>query len=203
LGELIGAAAGLVLTGGVDVAPERYGESPRPDARLEVYPERDDLEWELLAGARERRLPVWCVCRGLQLANVYLGGTLWQDLPTQLPGPVPHEVAATPDTLAHPVRVAGLGTSLAERLSRETLLVNSRHHQAIRDLAPGLTTAAVSPDGLVEAFELTNGKAGNAGWWLRGVQWHPENLIAMALQRSLWEDFLGAVDATDAKESHP
>jgi putative glutamine amidotransferase len=190
--ELVATAAGLVLTGGVDVAPERYGESPRPDARLEVYPERDDMEWELLAGARERRLPVWCICRGLQLVNVYLGGTLWQDLPTQLPGPVPHELADTPDTLAHPVRVAGPGTTLAERLSREAVLVNSRHHQAVKDLAPGLEAAAWSPDGLVEAFELA-GTGDNGGWWLRGVQWHPENLVAMNLQRSLWEDFVHAV----------
>src|SRR5262249_26024619 len=152
--------------------PERYGESRRPDARLEVYPERDALEWELLAGARERLLPVWCICRGLQVVNVFLGGTLWQDLPTQLPGPVPHELADPPDTLAPPVRVAGPGTALGERLSHETVRVNSRHHQAVKDLAPGLAVAAVAPDGLVEAFELAGD---NHAWWLRAVQWHPEN----------------------------
>jgi putative glutamine amidotransferase len=185
-------AAGLVLSGGVDIAPERYGEAARPDARLELYPERDALEWELLAAARERRVPVWCVCRGLQLANVFLGGTLWQDLPTQLPSLVPHEVSVPVDSLAHTVRVAAPETHLGERLSREKVLVNSRHHQAVKDLAPGLTAVAWSPDDLIEAFELFNETDESASWWLRGVQWHPENLTAMALHRSLWADFARA-----------
>jgi putative glutamine amidotransferase len=194
--ELMAGAAGLVLSGGVDVAPERYGEAPRPDSRLEIYPERDLLEWELLAAARERRVPVWCVCRGFQLANVFLGGTLWQDIPTQLPGPVTHEVSVPVDSLAHAVRVAAPETHLGERLSRETVLVNSRHHQAIKDLAPGLTAVAFSPDELVEAIELDASEATEgAAWWLRGVQWHPENLIAMNLHRSLWADFARATGA--------
>ncbi|MEA2691459.1 MAG: putative glutamine amidotransferase [Acidobacteriota bacterium] len=190
--EIVAGAAGLVLSGGADIAPERYGEAPRPHARLEVYPERDAMEWELLAAAEERRLPVWGVCRGLQVVNVFLGGTLWQDIPTQLPGPVPHEVATTPDTLAHTVHPAAPDTALAERLSRETPVVNSRHHQAVKDLAPGLSTAALSPDGLVEAFELADGR--ERGWWVRAVQWHPENLVAMALHRALWADFVRATE---------
>jgi putative glutamine amidotransferase len=195
--ELMAGAAGLVLSGGVDVAPERYGEAPRPDSRLELYPERDVLEWELLAAARERRVPVWCVCRGLQVANVFLGGSLWQDLPTQLPGPVAHEVSVPVDSLAHAVRVTAPETHLGERLSREMPLVNSRHHQAIKDLAPGLAAVAFSPDGLVEAIEgvdLDGGEGVSGGWWLRGVQWHPENLIAMGLHRSLWADFVSAAN---------
>ena len=193
--ELVAGAAGLVLSGGADVAPERYGEAPRPNASLEVYPERDALEWELLEAARERRLPVWGVCRGLQVVNVFLGGTLWQDLPSQLPGPVPHEVLTTPDTLAHTVRPVTNGTALAERLSRETPVVNSRHHQAVKDLAPGLRTAALSPDGLVEAFELAGDP--ERDWWVRAVQWHPENLVAMALHRALWADFVSAAGSSD------
>jgi putative glutamine amidotransferase len=189
---LIAGAAGLVLSGGVDVAPERYGEAPLANARLEIYPERDELEWELLAAARERRLPVWCVCRGLQLANVFLGGTLWQDLPTQLPSPVTHELADPMDSLAHGLRLTAPETAIGERLSRETPLVHSRHHPAIKELAPGLAVAAFSPDGLVEAFELGFGEGGE-DWWLRGVQWHPENLIAMALHRTLWADFVAEV----------
>jgi putative glutamine amidotransferase len=193
--ELVSTAAGLVLSGGVDIAPERYGEAPLANANLELYPERDEMEWELLAAAQARRTPVWCVCRGLQVANAFLGGTLWQDLPTQLPSPVLHAVADTPDTLAHPVRASGPETALKDRLSRESLLVNSRHHQAIKDLAPGLLPAALSPDGLIEAIELAGEGAG--GWWLKGVQWHPENLIAMALERALWADFVAAVGSAD------
>jgi putative glutamine amidotransferase len=191
--ELMAGAAGLVLSGGADVAPERYGEVSRPDSRLEVYPERDALEWELLAAARERRVPVWCVCRGLQLANVFLGGSLWQDIPTQLPSPVAHEVSVPVDSLAHAVRVGAPETHLGERLSQGRVLVNSRHHQAVKDLAPGLTAVAWSPDDLVEAFELQGPEA--SSWWLRGVQWHPENLVAMALHRSLWADFASATGA--------
>lgn len=192
--ELIAGSAGLVLSGGVDVAPERYGEAPLAHARLEVYPERDELEWELLGAAREKRMPVWCVCRGLQLANVFLGGTLWQDLPTQLPTPVTHELSDPLDSLAHGLKGTNPATAIGERLSRETPLVNSRHHQAVKDLAPGLTAAAWSPDGLVEAFELES-----RDWWLRGVQWHPENLVAMALHRSFWADFAAAVEGEGAR----
>jgi putative glutamine amidotransferase len=191
--EIVAGAAGLVLSGGADIAPERYGETPRPNARLEVYPERDAMEWELLTAAQERQLPVWGVCRGLQVVNVFLGGTLWQDIPSQLPGPVPHEVATTPDTLAHTVRPVAPETALAERLFRETPVVNSRHHQAVKDLAPGLRAAALSPDGLVEALELADCTDGaEQGWWVRSVQWHPENLVAMALHRALWADFVSA-----------
>jgi putative glutamine amidotransferase len=99
------------------------------------------------------------------------------------------------DSLAHGLRVLPEATAIGERLSRETPLVNSRHHQAIKELAPGLTAAAFSPDGLVEAFELAFG-AGGEDWWLRGVQWHPENLIAMALHRNLWADFVAEVEGS-------
>jgi putative glutamine amidotransferase len=189
VGERIASAAGLVLSGGVDIEPSRYREQPLPGANLELKPERDELEWELLDEARVRRLPTWCICRGLQAANVFLGGTLWQDLPSQRPSPVPHEIDEPPDALAHLVEPARVSTPLAGRIAPR-LLVNSRHHQAIKDLAPGFLPVATSADGLVEAAELDT----SSGWWLRGVQWHPENLIAMEEQRVLWEDFARALD---------
>jgi putative glutamine amidotransferase len=181
---LVGEAAGLVLCGGADVDPARYGEAPRPDAGLGLIPERDELEWELLAAAREARLPVWGVCRGLQVLNVFLGGSLWQDLPTQLPGLGVHAIAEPKDALAHVVHPTSRPTALGALLSREPALVNSRHHQAIKQIAPDLVPAALSPDGLIEAAELPEN-----GWWVRGVQWHPENLVALAQQRALWEEF--------------
>lgn len=185
--EAIAGAAGLVLCGGVDVDPARYGESVRPDAGVEVLPERDELEWQLLSGAHERKLPVWGVCRGLQVINVFLGGSLWQDLPSQRPGAVAHSQPEPVDALVHTVQPAE-NTALGERLSRDVALVNSRHHQAIRELAPGLNAAAMSRDGLVEAVE-----GSDTGWWLRAVQWHPENLVELAQQRRLWMDFAEAV----------
>lgn len=185
--EMAAKAQGLLLCGGVDVAPERYGEETRPDANVEVAPERDEMEWALLDGARENRVPVWGVCRGIQVLNVYLGGSLWQDLPTQIPSQVDHSQSEPPDILAHAVRVAEPHRPLGERLTREVPLVNSRHHQAVKQLAAGLVPIAFSPDGLIEAAVLDR-----EDWWVRAVQWHPENLIALAQQRMLWTDFIQA-----------
>ena len=164
---LAGKALALVLCGGLDVHPERYGEAIRPDAEVE--------------------LNVWGVCRGIQVLNVYLGGTLWQDLPTQAPSPIDHSQTEAPDLLAHPVEVIVPGAPIAERLTEGVPRVNSRHHQAIRRAADGFVPVALSPDGLVEAAVLDRDD-----WWVRGVQWHPENLVALPEQRSLWIDFIRA-----------
>lgn len=182
-------ARGLVLCGGVDVVPARYGEETLPSANVETFPERDDLEWSLLDAARAAQVPVWAICRGLQVLNVWLGGSLWQDLPTQRPSEVDHSVAETPDTLAHSVRLLDPGAPIAERLTGDGPLVNSRHHQAVKRLANGLVTVAESPDGLIEAAVLAD-----SGWWVRAVQWHPENLIALDPQRALWADFIRATE---------
>jgi putative glutamine amidotransferase len=188
--EMPAGATGLVLCGGIDVEPERYGEVTLPHAGVETSPERDAMEWNLLDAAREANVPVWGVCRGLQVLNVYLGGSLWQDLPTQWPSQIDHSVSDTPDVLAHTVQVIEPGAPLGERLTHDVPLVNSRHHQAVKRLGDGLVPVALSPDGLVEAAFLDGG--GHGGWWVRGVQWHPENLIALAQQRALWVDFVRA-----------
>ncbi len=185
LRELAARAAGLVLCGGPDVDPALYGEATRPDAQVEVKPGLDAQEWALLDGARGARVPVWAVCRGMQVVNVYLGGTLWQDLPTQLPSGIDHDQDTPPDLLAHELRVVAPETALGAQLGGEPPLVNSRHHQAVKDLAPGLVTAAVAPDGLIEACELP----ADTGWWLRAVQWHPEDLVPLPPQRELWRVF--------------
>jgi putative glutamine amidotransferase len=187
LRDLAAHACALVLCGGLDVDPERYGEEPLPHTRVEVNVERDELEWRLLDLARERRLPVWGVCRGLQVLNVYLGGSLWQDLPTQAPSQIDHSVSHTPDVLAHTVKVIAPDAPIGERLTRDIPLVNSRHHQAVRRAADGFVPVALSPDGLVEAAVLDRD-----GWWVRAVQWHPENLVDLAQQRALWIDFVQA-----------
>lgn len=191
------AAAGLVLAGGADVDPARYGEEVLPNGRVEPLPERDAMEWELLAGAREARRPVWGVCRGMQVLNVFLGGSLWQDIPTQLPGAGGHEVAEPLDALAHEARVTAPGSGPGRWLAADILLVNSRHHQAVRRLGRGLATVATSPDGLIEAVELAEGEAG--GWWVRAVQWHPENLIALAQHRALWQELVETAGVVDGR----
>ena len=185
--DLAASARAVVLCGGLDVHPERYGEAIRPHARIELDVERDEMEWDLLDLAQERRLPVWGVCRGLQVLNVYFGGSLWQDLPTQLPSQIDHSQSKAPDLLAHTLRVIEPEAPLGELLTHDVPLVNSRHHQAIKRTAEGFVPVALSPDGLIEAIVLDR-----ADWWVRAVQWHPENLIDLAQQRALWIDFVRA-----------
>ena len=168
-GPLLDGLDALVLSGGADVDPARYGRAPHPKLGT-VEPERDAFELALVAEARARGLPVLAICRGLQLVNVALGGTLWQDLPTEL---APHPQSGPRTERAHEVRVAA-GGRLADALGTATLRVNSFHHQAIRELAPGLAAGAHAPDGVIEGIESTG------DWWLLGVQWHPEEFWAEA-----------------------
>ncbi|HBL27501.1 MAG TPA: amidotransferase [Acidobacteria bacterium] len=183
---LVAGAAGLVLCGGIDVDPARYGEALL-NGTVEILPERDELEWDLLDAARAARVPAWCVCRGLQVLNVFLGGSLWQDLPAQRPSPIEHSLGEPKDAIAHSVEVLRPDTGLGAVLARETPQVNSRHHQAIKELGDGLIPVARSADGLLEAVELPG------AWWVRAVQWHPENLIAQPQQLALWTDFAETV----------
>jgi gamma-glutamyl-gamma-aminobutyrate hydrolase PuuD len=162
-GSLPAAASGLMLLGGVDVDPKLYGEEPHPKTD-KTHRERDDNELELVREALERDLPVLCVCRGHQLLNVAMGGSLVQDLE----GPS-HKWVNGNDSNWHEVDV--LDGRLAEVYGRgASIRVNSRHHQGVTDeqLAPGLKVTARSPDGLIEAFESASHR------WVVGVQWHPE-----------------------------
>lgn len=177
------AARGLVLTGGEDVAPERYGATPHP--RLgDVDPIRDAAELALIEAARARRVPILAICRGIQILNVALGGTLYQDLESERPGTV--RVPHSDETSSHTIRVAA-GSLLERTLGMRTATVNSRHHQAIRDLAPGLKAVAWADDGLIEGAEPADANAS----WMLAVQWHPEDLT----ERALFEGFARAVGA--------
>jgi putative glutamine amidotransferase len=169
---------GLVLSGGEDVEPARYGATPHP--KLEDRdPARDAAELALIAAARERRLPILAICRGIQILNVALGGTLYQDLGSERPGPIAHA-----NDSRHAVRVEP-GSLLERTLGARAVTVNSRHHQAIRDLAPGLRAVAWAEDGLIEAAE----PADAAAPWTLAVQWHPEDLT----ERALFDGFARAV----------
>lgn len=199
-GPRVAAAAGLVLCGGPDVEPWRYGEEPLAGVRLALQPELDRLEWTALAAARTVRVPVWAICRGLQTLNVFLGGSLWQDLGVQVPEALRHDIPQPRDALSHSVQVAAAGHALADRLrhaEQASPQVNTRHHQALRRVAPELTVLASAPDGVVEAAAGADVDPRD-GWWLRGVQWHPENLVARELQRLLFADFLDAAQRFSA-----
>jgi putative glutamine amidotransferase len=185
---LAAEAAGLLLCGGPDLDPRYYGEEPH--ATYEAAPARDAVELALLAGARQARTPVFAICRGLQMTNAFLGGSLWQDIPSMVPGAAAHQVKEPLDALAHAIEVTPGSGELGDVLRQEPCRTNSRHHQAIKDLAPGLQAVAVAPDGLVEAIAGRDPR-----WWVWGVQWHPENLVALAPQRRLFERFREEVEA--------
>jgi putative glutamine amidotransferase len=164
--RLLELAHGLVLTGGEDVAPSRYGEEPHPRLGTVNFA-RDEMEFALLEAALRRRMPVLAICRGMQLLNVALGGTLYQDLPSQLGGDLLHEQEASINARWHHAELEE-ASRLAEIFGSARLHINSFHHQGVKDLAPALRARAWADDGLVEAVEAPDYP------WVMGVQWHPE-----------------------------
>ena len=157
---------GLVFTGGPDIAPERYGQAPLPECG-ETIPGRDALETKLLSAVLGRNKPVLGICRGLQLINTVLGGTLYQDLPSQHPSQISHRMTPPYDRAWHEVSLEE-GSPLRTLLGRDRIGVNSCHHQAICVPASGLVPMAWSPDGLIEAVYMPEKK------FLWAFQWHPE-----------------------------
>jgi putative glutamine amidotransferase len=190
--EALAGIDGLLLTGGEDVEPSRYGETA--DASVtDVDPKRDAFEVDLVAGARARRLPILAICRGVQLLNVACGGTLIQNLPAPSPGGTQHLLSVPPhqsSELAHEIwldKDSLLAQLLNERLNdADTCDVNSRHHQALNQVAPGFRVSATAPDGVVEAIEDP------ALPFCIGVQWHPENFWRTGEFRSIFEAFVRA-----------
>lgn len=161
---------GLLLTGGGDVDPALWGEAPHPKL-YDVAPSRDTLETSVLHLALGRSLPVLAVCRGLQVLNVALGGTLYQDVATEPGTQLLHSQKEPRDQPTHKVKVAS-GSRLAETLGADEIEVNSMHHQAIHRLGRGLTAVAWAPDQLVEGAEWDD-----PARFVLGVQWHPEELV--------------------------
>jgi len=190
--EALAGAGGLMLTGGDDVAPARYGESQHPTV-VEVEPERDEFEIALVQEARRRNLPIFAICRGVQVLNVAFGGSLVQDIPTQVAGALQHKLAVPPHqsfALAHEVwfeKDSLLGSLLKDRLSdADSCEVNSRHHQAVKQVAEGFRVTATAPDGVIEAIEDPGAR------FCLGVQWHPENFWRTGEFRALFEGFVEA-----------
>ncbi len=182
--EILDACGGLLLTGGEDVDPARYGAVAHPTTGAPNVL-RDATELALLAAASARRLPVLAVCRGIQLVNVAMGGTLIQDIPSQRPSAVEHDQAAARAARSHAVSIAPNSLLAAATETRE-MQVNSYHHQAVDRLASGLRVVATAEDGLIEAAEVED-----PAWWLIAVQWHPEDLTtdAKAWDRGIFRAF--------------
>ena len=183
-GLKIGSCSGLLLTGGSDVDPWLYGEAPSRETEP-PDPDRDTAEGALIDEALARDLPLLAICRGMQILNVHLGGSLIQHLPTAA-----RHVRRTADKSLSAHRVAiEPGTLLAGIARSEQWDVNSRHHQAVARIAPGLRLSARDPeDGTIEAVELPLRR------FVLAVQWHPENQApGDASQRSLFESFAAAL----------
>ena len=182
--------AGLILTGGEDVDPSHYGSARHPSLG-EVHAERDAFELALVRAARERRLPTLAICRGVQVANVALGGTLVQDLPTEQPAALPHDGQSGRSERVHDVLLVA-GSRLSSAIGATRVTTNSMHHQAISRIGEGLVAVAHAPDGVVEGVDWAD-----EDWWMTGVQWHPEELTATveSWDRALFAAFGAAVRA--------
>jgi putative glutamine amidotransferase len=186
--QILDGVGGLLLTGGEDIEPSRFGAVRHP-ATGEANQDRDRCELALAKEAAARRIPTLAICRGVQILNVALGGTLIQDLPSEVGSTVEHDAESSRGTRVHPVAVSG-GSRLADIVAARSIATNSFHHQAVGNLAEDLRTVATSPDGVVEAVECTD-----RAWWAVGVQWHPEELTGTPEEwdRRLFSAFAAAV----------
>jgi putative glutamine amidotransferase len=189
--DVVRAAKGLLLAGGGDISPAIYGQATHPTFSA-AETGRDEYEIELVRCALDNDLPVFAICRGIQLLNVARGGTLIQDIPSEIPNSLEHKLPAPPHdpfSLAHEVWVEPgslLARLAADRLEAEGCRVNSRHHQAVRTLGEGLVTAATAPDGVIEAIEDPTRR------FCLAVQWHPENFYRTGEFSSLFDGFVAA-----------
>jgi putative glutamine amidotransferase len=169
----------VLIAGGADIDPAEYNEA-LVEERWRGYPPRDRLEIALIHEARRQKKPILGICRGHQLLNVALGGSLYQDLPSMRPSDITHRDQEAYDKLGHLIRVES-NSHLARLLGAGEQRVNSVHHQGIKQLAKGLIATAFSPDGLIEAVE---------GEGCLGIQWHPEWMQDQEAGRVIFQDFI-------------
>lgn len=179
---------GLLFPGGVDVDPSYYGEELHPGLG-QVDSSLDEAELVLARWALADQMPLLAICRGIQLLNVAAGGSLYQDLPAQFPGALSHACSAPDyprDHRAHAVHIVP-GSRLAAIFGTPELMTNSRHHQAVKDPAPGFAVTARAPDGVIEGIEKADAP------FVVGVQWHPESMAAADPQMlALFKAFVAA-----------
>ncbi len=185
--ETLARIDGLILSGGADVDPGRYGEralnnTVRPDRA------RDAKEFDILAAAEAADFPIFAICRGLQVLNVARGGTLIQDLPSQRPRGLRHRQIEPPSSPSHVVAIES-GSRLQQIVATDALAINSRHHQAIARAGRRLTVVARTTDNLVEAVEDPRQR------FVLGVQWHPEDLVDRPAHLALFEALVEAAAA--------
>lgn len=187
---LQGLDAILISGGNFDIHPSYYGEKPIRALGL-IKEERTEFELELVDLALKQNLPLLGICGGAQAINVALGGSLYQDIATQVPNATKHEQGAKSDKGGHPIRIHP-GTRLRQIVQRQTMEVNTTHHQAVRKVGKGLAINATAEDGLIEGLESSNHP------FVLGVQWHPEILAHKdPPERKIFSSFIAA-----ARRSH-
>lgn len=167
LEEQLNVIDGLIISGGYDIDPLRYNEEPHP-LLGQTFPERDEFEFTLVKLAMEKEIPVLGICRGHQVLNVVNGGTLYQDISLKEGNNLKHIQSGHGSTVSHKIKVEK-GSMLYDILG-ENALVNSLHHLAVKDIAPGFKVSAIASDGVVEAIEKKDDS------FAMGIQWHPEIL---------------------------
>lgn len=190
--QLMGLLDGVILSGGGDIHPDRFNR-PQHSLTAGISEERDDLELRMFEAARERSIPILGICRGLQLINVALGGTLIQDIPDERPGSSQHRQhldGLARDAVSHPVELLA-GSQLAEIYESTRIMTNSYHHQAVDDLAAGLVVTGRAEDGTIESLDMPDYP------FMVAVQWHPETLYRRHSQHA--QVFVALVQAAKTR----
>jgi putative glutamine amidotransferase len=193
LGDLLSRLDGILFSGGGDIHPQFYGAELHPLVS-DVDLERDKLELALLEKSLQQRMPILGICRGFQLINIGLGGSLYEDIQEQKPQSDKHNYSSgwPRDYLAHPVTLE-TGNFLAKLIGQTQIEVNSLHHQGIRQLAAGLEVLGSAPDGILEAVQIKDYPYGVA------VQWHPEEMPGDPGMRALFRSFVMAAQTYQRK----
>ena len=182
---------GLLLTGGPDIDPKYYGEEVHETT--DINPDRDELELPLCKRAMEENLPVFGICRGIQIMNVAIGSSLYQDIPSQFTDHLTHKILVNTNDSWHNIQIQR--SSLLNQITGETIAeVNSRHHQSLKVIGEGFTVTAQSKDGIIEAIEDESKR------FVLGVQYHPERMFQTAEsrehRRKLFKAFIEAASSS-------
>ena len=183
INDLISISNGIMLTGGADVCPETYNETKKPYCENGCKA-RDEYELYIFEKALDSFKPILAICRGAQLINVALGGTLYQDIPSEYPNAICHNQGADKFSYSHEVNILD-GTPLFDMLNQERIKINSFHHQCIKDMGRLIEPMALADDGIIEAYYMPSYR------YLRAYQWHPERLYEIDENNlKIFEDFV-------------